>query len=138
MTTKVLCFGNEFLESDRLAKEIASDLSVPGVEFVFCKDPAEIMDYAGEGRIIILDVAKGIDEVIVVDDIEKIKTRNIASLHDFDLGFFLKLIEKAGWGVRDKIRIICVPMELAGDNKKDKEKIKREVAGILDELRSSR
>ena len=114
---KVYCFGNEFLKEDSLAKEIADSISIEGVEFVKCSDSSEI--FLQEKEIVILDVVEGISEVVVFDDIDKLKDNSIVTLHDFDLGFFLKLMK--GIDQIGKVRIIGVPM------KGDKERIKKDV-----------
>ena len=114
---KVYCFGNEFLENDSLAKEIADTISIPGIEFIKCNDPSEVVLDSGE--IIILDVVEGISDVIVIEDLDKLKENNLVSLHDFDLSFFLKLLKSINQV--GKIKIIGIPM------KGDKNKIKEEV-----------
>ena len=118
---KVYCFGNEFLENDSLAKEIADEISVSGVEFVKCESPEEI--FSEKGQIVILDVVEGISEAILIEDIDQLKDNKIISLHDFDLSFFLKL--KKEIGEIKKIKIIGIPM------RGDKEKIKEKIIGLL-------
>jgi Ni,Fe-hydrogenase maturation factor len=112
----VYCFGNEFLENDSLAKEIADEINIEGVEFIKCNDPSELLE---ETDILILDVVEEIDKVIVIDDIEQLKNNSIMSLHDFDLSFFLKLMKQTSQ--LKQFKIIGIPM------KGDKEKIKTEV-----------
>ncbi|MFC1648838.1 hypothetical protein ACFL1B_05250 [Nanoarchaeota archaeon] len=55
-----------------------------------------------------MDVVQGIDEVKLFDDIETFEQHKPSSLHDFDLGFFLKLLKEAGQ-VKGKVTIIGVP-----------------------------
>lgn len=100
---KLYVFGNEHLEFDAMAKTVAEKLK--GVEVVHCRSPDDLLDV--EGEIVILDVVKDILKPIVITDIEQIKTRNMLSLHDFDLGFFLNLLEEMGEG--KKIKIIGIP-----------------------------
>ena len=114
---KVYCFGNEFLEEDSLAKELADTISISGIEFIKCNDPSEIVLDSGE--IIILDVVEGIDEVILIDNIDQLKDNEIMSLHDFDLSFFLKLMKETGQ--IKKVKIIGIPMK--GDKGKIKEAV---------------
>lgn len=117
----VLCFGNEYVKEDSLAKEIADELKIEGVTFSKCDNLNDVLDQKGE--IFILDVAKGITEIKVFDDIDKINTNSITSLHDFDLGYFLKLMKEIG---RIKqIKIIALPIGY------DKEKAKDEIRKIL-------
>ena len=113
---KILCFGNEFIEGDTLAKEIAN-LDVEGIEFVKCNHPDEIL---GFDEPIILDVVKGIKEPILIEDPEQLKGRKISTMHDFDLGFFIKLITAVDSEIR--LKVIGIPME--GDAKELTEEIK--------------
>ena len=116
---KVLCFGNEYIKEDALAKEIADELKLPGIEFIKCDNLNQIFDY-DEKELLILDVAKGITEIAIFDDINKLRAKSINSLHDFDLGYFLKLMKEMG--KLDKINIIAIP--IGYDKEKAKEKLK--------------
>ena len=117
----IYCFGNEFLENDSLAKEIADSIFLKGVHFIKCNDPSEIL--LEEKQIIILDVVESIDKVILIEDIDRLKDNHIMSLHDFDLSFFLKLMK--GIDQIGKVKIIGIPM------KGNKEKITKEVIDII-------
>jgi Ni,Fe-hydrogenase maturation factor len=117
----ILCFGNEFVKSDALAKEMAEELIIEGVEFIKCDNLNDVLDR--EGEVYILDVAKGITEIKLFDDISKINTNSIISLHDFDLGYFLKLMKEIG--KIEKINIIAMPINY------DKEKAKEEIRKLL-------
>ena len=90
----VLCFGNEYVHGDTLAKEIADEIEIEGVNFIKCDNVNEVLSHKGE--LYILDVAKGINEIKIFDDIDKLSVKNIMSLHDFDLGYFLKLMKETG------------------------------------------
>ena len=114
---KIYCFGNEFLDYDSLAKELADEISLPGIEFIRCNSPEDI--FLEEKHIIILDVVEGIDKTILITDPDQLKDNNIVSLHDFDLGFFLKLMKETKQ--INKISIIGIPM------KGDKQEIKKEI-----------
>lgn len=117
----VLCFGNEYIDSDSLPKQLADELKIEGVEFIKCDNLNDLLER--EGEIYILDVAKGINEIKVFDDINKLNTKSITSLHDFDLGYFLKLMKAIG--KIEKIDIIAIPIGY------DKEKAKEELKKIL-------
>ena len=117
---KVYTFGNEFLEKDSLAKTIVDEIKVDGIEFVKCDG---ISDIFLEKDIIILDVVEGINDVILIEDTNQLKKFNIMSLHDFDLGFFLKLMKEMKQ--LKKVKIIGIPM------KGDIESIRRKVISIL-------
>ncbi|MEM2918153.1 MAG: hypothetical protein QXY62_01455 [Candidatus Altiarchaeota archaeon] len=110
---KVFCFGNEFLREDSLAKKISSELKIPGVEFVNCNSVEEIFQYANKGEILIMDVAN-VKKPLILQDIEKIESKRISTLHDFDLGFFLKLMKKLN--NKFNVKIICIPKK--GNRKK--------------------
>ena len=117
----ILCFGNPYLEEDNLAIQVADLIiaeKVPGIEIIKCISPDEILSYLGKA-FIILDVVKDAKDVMLIDDIEKLKSGSIVSLHDFDLGFFLKLMKETG--KIGKVRIIGIPQQ--GDIKDIKKKV---------------
>jgi hydrogenase maturation protease len=116
---KVLCLGNEFIKEDSFALKIAEELSkeIDNFEFIKIKDSFELVNYLQEGdRIIILDVVEGLKESREIG-VEDLKDSKIMTAHDFDAGFFLKLIAD-----KKNIKIIGIPME--GDINKIKEKVK--------------
>lgn len=64
-----------------------------------------------EGRdLIIIDTIQGIKNVAMVTDIDSIKTQKIYSMHDFDLGYNLKLLKKLKY--IDSVTIFGVPMKI--------------------------
>lgn len=101
----VLCFGSELIGNDDTALRVCELLKgdFPSAKFTVCYDPSEILDQAG--NTIILDVVRGIDRVRFVDD-ELLRERKIYTLHDFDLGFFIKLVKEIGGA---KMRILGLP-----------------------------
>lgn len=117
---KVLVFGNPYLEYDSLAIEIAEELELEGVEFVKCNSPEQVMQ---EEFDYIMDVVEGIYEFQVFSDLKKLSPHRMFSLHDFDLTFFLGLMERLG--KVDKVQIIGIPIDY------DKEKAKEEVRQVL-------
>jgi Ni,Fe-hydrogenase maturation factor len=121
----LLCFGNPYLDEDNLALQVADLIvkdRIKGLEVVKCVSPDEILSYTDKD-FFILDVAAGLDKVTLIDDIDKLKSGNMVSLHDFDLGFFLKLMKETG--KLDKVRIICIPQ------KGNVEEIKEKVVALL-------
>lgn len=90
---RVLCFGNPLVASDSIAQQAAKRLKIKGVKFVSCNSPEELLFYLDE-EFLILDVAKGIRRVTVLNDASKLESAKFYSMHDFDLAFFLKLISK--------------------------------------------
>ncbi len=118
---KILCFGNEFLKQDSLAKELADELKIPNTEFIKCSSINDVLK--AEGNIVLMDVVKGIKKVTIINDINKLKINRLYSLHDFDLGFFLKLLKETG--KIKSITIIGIPQ------KGNKEEIKKQVYSRL-------
>ena len=72
-------------------------------------DPNENLEH--EGRDLnIIDAVEGIDRVTLITDIDAIKQPKVVSMHDFDLGYSLKLLKKMGY--IDSVRIFGVPMKI--------------------------
>ena len=121
MKTIVLCFGNEFVEMDKLPILLYRELKgkIPNVDFILCDSLNEILDYINYERVFILDTVKGIKDVSIIDDLELLKERKIYTLHDFDLSIYLKLVDRIK--KLKNLKIIGIPV---GYNKEDaKEKI---------------
>src|SRR3989344_2623653 len=97
-------FGNEYLEYDKFAREIAKQIK--NVNIINCRSPDELLEI-NDNEILILDVVKDIKKTIIINNISQIKTRKLMSLHDFDLGFFLSLMKELG--INKKIKIIGIP-----------------------------
>jgi Ni,Fe-hydrogenase maturation factor len=109
----VLYFGNELVPEDRAAIEAVTRIRkrLPGLNFIHCISPEEVLLYKNED-IVILDAAKGTDVPREIC-LEEIKKTRIASLHDFDLGLFLKLLKKVGKIPR--LKIVAVPQKKCDD-----------------------
>lgn len=122
----LLAFGNPYLEDDNLALEIADRIiaeKVKGVEVIKCVSPEEVIQYT-DRPFYILDVVKDLDKILIFEDIDRLKANNIVSMHDFDLGFFLKLMKETG--KIESVKIIGIPQ------KGDTGKITEEVIKILE------
>ncbi|MFC1742200.1 hypothetical protein ACFL3V_06710, partial [Nanoarchaeota archaeon] len=107
----LLCFGNPYLDEDNLALHVADLIikdRIKGLEVVKCISPDEILSYTDK-EFYILDVVKDAEEVMLIDDIDRLKSDNIVTLHDFDLGFFLKLMKETG--KIDTVKIIGIPQK---------------------------
>ncbi len=122
---KVLVFGNPYLKEDNLAVRIGNKLELPGFKIEMCSRPDDLLNHDLESSFL-LDVAKGIDKVELFDDIDSLEFSVIFSLHDFDLGFFLKLLKEAG--KLEKVNIIGIPLDY------DEEKAVKEVRSLIKDL----
>jgi len=99
---KILCLGNEFIKEDSFAKKISKELKNQ-FEIINIKDSFELLSHLQQNQnIIILDVVENLKQpaLLTIDDL---KENNIITAHDFDAGFFLKLLEK-------DVKIIGIPM----------------------------
>ncbi|MBC8500757.1 MAG: hypothetical protein ISS25_00185 [Nanoarchaeota archaeon] len=117
---RVLAFGNPYLKYDSLAVEIAKELK-DEAEFVICSSPEQIME---EKFDYIMDVVEGIDEIKVFDNLKLLNPHRMFSLHDFDVTFFLGLMESLG--KINKVKIIGIPLNY------DKEKAKEKIVSFLE------
>ncbi|MFH1173709.1 MAG: hypothetical protein V1725_01095 [archaeon] len=98
----ICVFGNAYLAQDNLALAVAKELNVP---VRHCTSPEQLLDM---DDIIILDVVKNITQPLLLSP-NQIKARNIMSMHDFDVGFFLKLMQELD--MKKNIIIIGLPQE---------------------------
>ncbi|OGI25556.1 MAG: hypothetical protein A3J76_05745 [Candidatus Moranbacteria bacterium RBG_13_45_13] len=116
-------FGNPLLDFDNLPLKLAPKLKkiFPKINFVIT-DPNENLKPINR-ELFIIDTIEGIKKVTLIDDLKKIQTQKIYSLHDFDLGFNLKLLQKIG--KLEKIKIFGVPM------RGDEEKIFKQLAKVI-------
>lgn len=101
-------FGNPLLDFDNLPLKLAPKLEklFPEIDFIIT-DPSENFNPI-DGKLIIIDTVEGIENVTLINDIEKLEVSKIYSLHDFDLAFNLKLLQKIGR--LKKVKIFGVPM----------------------------
>lgn len=101
------------LDFDNLPLKLAPKLEklFPEIDFVIT-DPSENLEPINK-ELVIIDTVEGIKNIVLIDDIEKIQTQKLYSLHDFDLAFNLKLLQKIG--KLKSVKIFGVPMN--GDEK---------------------
>jgi len=111
MVKKVYVFGNPLVEDDSLALKVAERLkgNAKGIEFV----AVQSLDEAEERNLTILDIAKGIESVQLIEDLDKLETTQPVSGHDFDLAMELKMLKKIGR--IGKVKIIAIPAEASLD-----------------------
>ncbi|MBI3190593.1 hypothetical protein HYZ41_02730 [archaeon] len=114
--------GNSLVKEDSIPLRIKDRLQekFPEVEF---KELEPTDNMPEEKTLKIIDTVLGIDKVMIITDIDKIVTGKIYSLHDFDLGFNLKLMKKTG--KINGVRIIGIPAHM------DEEQALREVSNII-------
>jgi Ni,Fe-hydrogenase maturation factor len=110
MEKKILVFGNLLVKKDslplRLMKRLQEEL--PSIDF---KEFDAVEDLYQEGKDLnILDTVQGIKKVELITDIDIFITDKIYSLHDFDLGYTLKLMKKID--MIDKVKIFGIPMNM--------------------------
>lgn len=119
---KLLIFGNPAYEPDSLALHVGSILSDEfstrylGTPF----DLLDVLEHEPEALrdVIILDTAFGITEPTLLRDLSKLKHVRFGSLHDFDMAFFLKLLEATGKLVPPPI--LALPHEMSPEEAAEK------------------
>jgi Ni,Fe-hydrogenase maturation factor len=97
---------------------------VEGFQFIKCSSP-DFLE-VDDNQLVILDVVKNAKDVVVINDVDKIKEYTIVSTHDLDLGHHLKLLKEIG--ELKKLTIIGLPPGM------DKETAKQKIEKILKEL----
>ena len=123
---KFLIFGNEIVEQDNLALKLMLRLKeeFPNIGFKEF-DPTENLQAEIEyGTLNIIDVVQGIQKPIVITNINQLRQDKVYSMHDFDLGFNLKLLYKIG--KLKEIFIIGLPQNM--NEEKALEEVKKIIA----------
>lgn len=108
MKKKIYIFGNLLLDFDNTPLLLQPELSkcFPEIEFII-QDPNENL-HPENSELVIIDTVEEIEEIKILTDINQIQVEPKYSMHDFDLGFNLKLLHKIG--ELKKMTIFCVPM----------------------------
>lgn len=122
----VLCFGGRGLPGDAIALELGGSLNLPGVTFVPCSSPEDIVDYLDED-VYVMDVAKGVSEVTLITDPSRVLPPPRVTAHDLDPAFFLRLVEQL-YGV--KVPVIALPMGV------DMDVVKEQLLKLIATLRA--
>ncbi len=105
----IYIFGNPILEFDNLPIQLKPELEKIFPEYNFIiTDPNENLKPDNK-KLVIIDTIVGINEAIVLDNIDKIQDSPRYSMHDFDLGFNLKLLQKIG--ELEKVIIFGLPIK---------------------------
>lgn len=111
MSKKIIhIFGNPLLPFDSLPLQLQPELqkALPEIDFVI-SDPNENIKPINK-ELIIIDTVLDIDEIKIITNIDQIQDNPKYSMHDFDLGLNLKLLQKIGH--LEKITIFGVPPDL--------------------------
>ena len=103
---KIYVLGNRLVKKDSLPIRLIPILrkEFPDIEFIEF-EPTE--DFPKEKELVILDTVINAKEICLITDTDKIISEKAVSLHDFDLGYNLKLMKK--FGMIDNIKIIGLP-----------------------------
>ncbi|OGI12399.1 hypothetical protein A3K64_01040 [Candidatus Micrarchaeota archaeon RBG_16_36_9] len=109
MSKIVYVFGNPLVKEDSLPLKLINKLKkeFPSIEF---KEFDTTEDLEIKKELNIIDTVKGIRKVELIEDIDKIITDKIYSMHDFDLGYNLKLLKKMK--MIEKVRIFGIPVNM--------------------------
>ena len=128
---KILIFGNPLVEKDNLPLKFLPQLEqqLPNLEFIHLDPTEELQNYGP--NLTIIDTAENLAHTKLLtlstpEDFNKLLNPKLYSMHDFDLGYNLKLLKKMG--KIDRVRIICVPLE---NNKEIFEDVKRILKEII-------
>jgi len=119
---KILVFGNILVEKDNLALKLIPKLKeeFSNIEFKEFDATENLEAEIENGKLMILDVAEGIENVEIIKNIKKLATNKIYGVHDFDLAYNLKLLEKIG--KLKKVKIIAIPFNMDEEEAFDKVK----------------
>ena len=104
----VYVFGNPLVRRDSLPLRLIDNLrkTFPSLEFI----EFDAIEDLEEKELNIIDAVKGIEKVELIEDMDKIIAEKIYSMHDFDLGYTLKLMKRMK--IVDKIRIFGIPVKM--------------------------
>lgn len=107
---KIYVAGNLLLKEDSLPLKLMPLLAkkFPKIKFIEF-EPTE--NFPKEKNLLILDTVAGLKKACLISDISKFEFQKPYSLHDFDLGLNLKLMQKIGY--IKKFTIIGVPQKIS-------------------------
>lgn len=122
-------FGSRIFEGDNIAINMADELRKKFPQHDFVLADVEDLPFGAE-KLNIIDVAKGIKEVMLLseNDLHIIKDVPRVSVHDFDLSVNLKIMVQAG--IIKHVNIIAVPFCKDASNSRMK-KFFEEVCKII-------
>lgn len=124
----VLVVGNPLLVQDNLPLRLMPKLRAARPDLSFEPFEPTRQDIPHNQELVLLDSVQGLKKVRVLKDVSRVQPSERAfSLHDYDLGAQLVLMEK--FGMLGKTIIIGVPQ--SGDEKKIAEAVVVELAAIF-------
>ena len=103
---EIVVFGNPSLSIDNLAIKVGKELQKTGIKVLHRENPIELADLSLD-ECVILDVAEGIDEPRIIENVDRLVLGRLCSLHDFDMAYMLKLLKELG--TLGTLRIIALP-----------------------------
>ncbi len=111
---KVYILGNPDLKEDNLACKIAEKFKgkINNLDFIIV-NLNEDLPFVNEEKVIILDTINGINNIEIINDVDKFILSPRNSVHDFDLSYQLKYLKKLG--KLKQISIIGLPQNIEVD-----------------------
>jgi len=115
LNKEILVYGNELIPEDKLAIIIGQSLSQDteinnNFKIQLYASPDDVIKSSYE-EIIVLDVAKGINDVMIIKNLENLKHDKIYSSHDLNLGIYLKIFQNMKAIHNKKFWIIAIPYD---------------------------
>lgn len=129
---KIIALGNEHIEADSLAINLAKEISKElDLEIEIIQSTGEYLTATKDQKnLLIIDVAKDIKELTLINSIDKLQVSKITSLHDFDIAYYMKLQKELG-EVKE-IKIIALPIQIPKEHiTKTKENLKKQIQLLL-------
>lgn len=124
---RIYVLGNPLVKVDSLPLQLLTQLRKKFEKISFIElDPTE--SFPEEEHFILIDTVLNASKVVLLNNIDDIQFHTQFSLHDFDLGFNLKLLKKLG--KIKKVSIIGIPPNI------EKEEALEEIEKIIPSLLS--
>jgi Ni,Fe-hydrogenase maturation factor len=122
----ILVSGNPLVPEDSIALRIMARLKkrFPNAEFREF-DSAENLEDAGRD-LIIVDAAKGIRHVTLLEGVENLEQNKVYSMHDFDLSVTLRILLKIK--AIASVKLVAIPSDYP------EEKAVKEAAAVISTL----
>ena len=109
------------LPEDQLARDVCGEL---GIEAEHTSDFAEILPWLEAGKVLVIDVARGIEEVgeVQAGDLTNV---NSVTAHDFDFSSELRIALSANLFPKENLILVGIPMGM------EKEEAKKQLKSFL-------